>query len=99
MYVNPYLNALLAGAYIGAIALFMQFIETIRHDTPDTILDGMAFLSLFVFSAAVMAFLFFYQPASLLLSGRRDEAVSYFLKTLGTFGLMTIVVLFFGSMQ
>lgn len=96
---NPFTNAVAASAYIGAVALFMHFIESLRHDTPDTLVDGMGFISLFVFSAAVMAFLFFYQPAVRLIDGKKSEAVSYFLKTLGIFGLITVVVLTLVSIQ
>lgn len=77
----------------------MQFIQSLRHDTPDTLLDSMGVLSLFVLSAAVMAFLFFYQPVSLLIENKKTEAVSYFLKTLGTFGVVTVLVLTLVSMQ
>lgn len=93
------MNAIAAAAYIGAVVLFMHYIQSIRHDTPDTLLDGMGVISLFVFSAAVMAFLFFYQPALKLLENRRVEAVSYFLKTLGIFGAITAVVLILVSLQ
>jgi len=96
---NPALNAVAAAAYIGAVALFMHFIESIRHDTPDTLLDGMGILSLVVFSAAVMAFLFFYQPVLKLIENQKAEAVSYFLKTLGIFGIITVVVLALVSLQ
>jgi NADH:ubiquinone oxidoreductase subunit 6 (subunit J) len=96
---NPLLNAAAASAYIGAVAVFMGFIESIRHDTPDTLLDGMGFISLFVFSAAVMAFLFFYQPALKLLENKRAEAVAYFLKTLAIFGAITVAVLALVSLQ
>jgi len=96
---NPFLNAVAAAAYIGAVALFMRFIESIRHDTPDTYVDGMGFISLFVFSVAVMAFLFFYQPAVRLIENKKAEAASYFLKTLGIFGVITIVLLTFVSLQ
>jgi hypothetical protein len=99
MKLNPYLTAALASSYIGATALFIHFISGIRHDTPDTIIDGMAFISLFVFSAAVMAFIFFYQPTILLIANKKEEAITYFLKTLGTFGAITILVLIFVSMQ
>lgn len=55
---NPILNATLAALYISAVALFMRFIESHRHDTPDTLLDSMGVISLLVFSVAIMAFLF-----------------------------------------
>jgi NADH:ubiquinone oxidoreductase subunit 6 (subunit J) len=96
---SPVLNAAAAVAYIGAVALFMHFIGSLRHDTPDTLLDGMGVMSLAVFSAAVMAFLFFYQPVLLLLEKKKAEAVSYFLKTLGAFGVVTAIVLTLVSLQ
>lgn len=96
---NPLLNALAASSYIGAVVLFLHFIESVRRDTPDTILDGLGVISLFVFSAAVMAFLFFYQPALRLIENKRSEAVSYFLQTLGIFGLITVTVLTLVSIQ
>lgn len=87
---NPLLNAIGATTYIGAVALLMQFIQSLRHDTPDTPLDGMGVLSLLVFSAAVMALLFFYQPIVLLSENKQKEALLYFLKTLGAFGVITL---------
>lgn len=96
---NPFINALMASGYIGAVVLFLHFIESLRHDTPDTFVDGMAAISLFVFSAAVMAFLFFYQPALKLIENKKTEAVSYFLKTLGIFGVMTVTMLTLASLQ
>ena len=96
---NPLLSAVSASAYIGAIASFMQFIGSIRHDTPDTIYDVMGVFSLFTFSAAVMAFLFFYQPILKLIEGKKGEAVSYFLKTIGIFGLITVAILALVSLQ
>ncbi|MDB5237592.1 MAG: hypothetical protein JWL88_694 [Parcubacteria group bacterium] len=93
------MNAIAAAAYISGVALFMQFIQSLRHDTPDTLLDGMGILSLLVFSAAVMAFLFFYQPVLRLVEDKRAEAVSYFLKTLGIFGVLTLAILTLVSMQ
>jgi hypothetical protein len=44
-----------------------------------------------------MAFLFFYRPAVLLIENKREEAVSFFLKTLGTFGVITIGLLFIAA--
>jgi hypothetical protein len=96
---NPFLNAAAAVLYIGAVALFMRYIESIRADTPDTFIDGIGFLSLFVTSAAVMAFLFFYRPAALLIEHKQAEAVAYFLKTLAIFGTVTVVALTLASLQ
>lgn len=96
---NSFMSAFGALAYIGSVVLFIHYLESVRHDTPDTLLDGLGFLSLLVFSAAVMAFLFFYQPVLLLIEHKQKEAVSYFLKTLLTFGLTTVTILTLVSLQ
>ncbi len=90
---TPFLSAVTAVAYIAGVALFLQFIQSVRQDTPDTIFDGMGFISLFVFSAAIMAFLFFYQPLVRLVDNKKSEALFYFLKTILIFGLITTGVL------
>ena len=90
---NPFLNAAGAAAYIWGIGLLIGHIARLHHDTPDNLVGSVAALSLLVFSAAVMAFLFFYRPVVLLLENKRDEAVSFFLKTLGTFGAITLLAI------
>lgn len=96
---HPFINALAASAYIAIVVRFIHFLESFRHDTPDTLIDGMGAISLLVFSAAVMAFLFFYHPVCLLMDSKRQEAVSYFIKTLGLFGLITIGILTLVTLQ
>lgn len=96
---HPSLNAAAAITYILIVALFMRFIESVRHDTPDTFVDAMGILSLLVCSAAVMGFLFFYQPIRLLIEKQPKEAVTYFLKTLGIFSIITIDILTVVSLQ
>ena len=54
----------------------------------ETLFIPMAMLSLFVLSAAVMGFLFIYHPATLFLEGKKNEALSHFSKTVGTFALI-----------
>ena len=90
---NPFLNAAGAAVYIWGIGLLIGHIARLHHDTPDNMVGSIAALSLLVFSAAVMGFLFFYRPAVLLVENKRDEAVSFFLKTLGTFGVITLLVI------
>ncbi len=99
MKLYPYLHAFAALAYIMLLALFMRFIESIRHDTPDTFIDGIGFLSLFVFSAVVMAFLFFYQPIKLLIEHKPREASTFFLTTLASFGVAVAILLVLVSLQ
>lgn len=89
---NPFINALLAVAYITAVASFMFFSPKFE-DAMLGVLVPMAVLSLFVLSAAVMGFVFFYQPIILFIDGKRQEAVRLFGQTLGIFAVSTVVLL------
>lgn len=88
---NPFVHGIGASVYILGLVLLINHIAALHHDTPDNLLGSIAALSLFVFSAATMAFLFFYRPVVLLIDNKKTEAVSFFLKTLGTFGLITLL--------
>lgn len=86
---NPFVNAALAAAYVWSVVLLMSHIASLHRDTPDNAVGTAAALSLLVLSASVMAFLFFYRPVTLLLEGKRKEAVSFFILTVLAFGAMT----------
>jgi len=90
---NPYTNALLAGLYIVFVVLLITYGPAYVRDKPDTILAPMAMLSLLVFSVALMGYLFFLQPIAMYLEGQKSEAVELFTKTLGTFAVITIIVI------
>ncbi|MDO8561652.1 MAG: hypothetical protein Q7S05_02375 [bacterium] len=89
---NPYVNALLASGYITLVssALYWgpQYIGRI-----DSVFAPIAFLSLFVLSAAVMGFLFFFQPIQMYLEAEKKEAVNLFLKTLAVFAGITAALI------
>jgi hypothetical protein len=88
---NPYLNAVYASAYImGVVLLMSRFVDGAADNT---ILMPITMLSLLVLSVSVMAFLFFYLPASMLLEGRRQEALAFFTRMLGTFAAITVLLL------
>lgn len=89
---NPYLNAVGAAAYIWGVGFLINYISSLHHDTPDNLVGSIAFLSLLVFSAAVMGFLFFYRPVALLIENKKNDAMLFFLKTLGAFGVLTLLV-------
>ncbi len=92
MKINPFLNALGAVVYILMVVGIISALQS--PNTPDTeILAPVFLLSLFVLSAAVMAFLFFYQPFKLYFDNHRKEALVYFMKTVGYFA--TVVLLSF----
>ncbi len=88
---NPFINAACATAYISFIALFMTFGNQL-FGPKDTILTPIAVLSLFTLSAAVMAYLFLYQPLLLLLDGHKKQAATLFLRTVGAFAGITALV-------
>ena len=89
---NPYINALSAFLYIVAIASLM-FYGTKNLPGPDSVIAPIAVVSLFTLSAAVMGYIFGYQPLLLFLDGKRKEAVNLFLKTVATFAGITTVIL------
>jgi hypothetical protein len=51
------------------------------------------FVSLFTLSAAVMGYLFLYQPLLLLIDGHKKSAVNLFLQTVAVFGAVTFFIL------
>ena len=90
---NPYINALAATAYIVFVVLLITYGPAYVRDRPDTILAPMAMLSLLVFSVALMGYLFFLQPIQMFLEGQKREAVELFTKTLGSFAVITGIIL------
>ena len=89
---NPLINALAASAYIVLIALVMNW-GTKLAAHPDTFIAPIAVISLFTLSAAIMGYLFCYQPAQLYFDGKKKAAVSLFLQTVAVFGAITALVL------
>ena len=89
---NPMINAFGASAYILLVASILNLISRTHGDKPDTFFAPVAFLSLFTLSVAIMAYLFFYQSIQLFIDGKKKEAVNFFLKTVGTFGAITIII-------
>ncbi len=87
---NPIINALGASIYIALVASLM-FYGPKFADTKDTVLAPIAMISLFTFSAAVMGFIFLSGPFQMYLDGDKGGAVNFFLKTLATFGLITVL--------
>lgn len=93
LFKNPFLNSIYAEGYIILVAVGMQYVA--KPDTPDNFFTPIAALSLFVLSAAIMAFLFAGEPLQLYLDGKKKQAIIFFLKTLITFALLTVVVFIF----
>lgn len=81
---SPYLYAFGAALYIAVIVFVMDAIEGVI-DEAGSIFAPMVVLSLLVLSVATMGFLFFSEPLFLFMANKKQETVTFFLKTLGTF--------------
>ena len=94
MSTNPIYNAILAIAYIALLVSGVFYgSEYLDGVIQETIFLPMGFLATFVLSAALMGYLFLYQPLLMLLDGRKEEAVKLFLKTVGAFAVATALVI------
>jgi hypothetical protein len=91
---NPILNALAASLYIVVVGLVMFYGPRMagRANTPSVIVP-IAVISLFTLSAAVMGYVFLYQPLQLFLEGDKRSAVSLFLRTVAVFAGITLLLL------
>jgi hypothetical protein len=89
---NPFINALAATVYIVLVALVMRYGSQFAQPE-DTVFAPIAFISLFTLSAAVMGYLFVYQPLQVYMEGDKKGAVTLFLQTTGIFAVITIVAL------
>lgn len=87
---NPFLNGVLASAYIFLVVMIMF---TAGKSIPeDNFLAPVAFISTFTLSAAVMGYLFVLTPLELFLTNKKQEGVRFFLKTLGVFAVITSII-------
>lgn len=93
MFKKPFFNALLAAAYIVTLVSAMNFASTYLREVPDNAFMPMGMLSLLTLSVALMAYLFFYQPVTMLLDGQREQAVRFFLQTVAYFAGATALVI------
>lgn len=84
-------NAVLTASYISCIALFLSYASKIfGPDEPKNVLVPIMMLSLLVFSAALVGVLIFGKPIMWYLDGKKKEAVSLLLYTLGIFFIITL---------
>ncbi len=89
---NPLINALGASGYIGLVVTLLHLVSSTQKNKPDTAFAPVAFLSLLTLSAAVMTYLFFYQPVVLFIEGEKKAAVDLFIKTVLVFGVFTLII-------
>ena len=89
---NPIINAGAAIVYIIVVASVMWY-GTKFSGPQNSVLAPIAAISLFSLSAAVMGYIFLFQPAQLYFDGKKKVAVDLFIKTLAIFAAITAVIL------
>ena len=92
---NPIINALAGLLYI-VLVVSVLFNAQFFMGQEESILIPIAMLSLFVFSAASMAYIFLYEPLQLFLEGKKKESVNLFLKTLFAFAASAFALIAIG---
>ena len=90
---NPLINALSASVYIILVVSVMTFMTQPLRNKPDTFFAPITVLFILTLSVAIMAYLFFYQPVMFFIEGKKKAAVDLFVKTVGIFAIITVVVL------
>jgi len=91
------INAFLAELYIVLLVFFIHYGVALDGET-ETLLAPIIMLSLFVFSAAVMGYLFLFHPIELYMQGKRKEAISLFLQTILWLGLLILLLIPLGGL-
>jgi hypothetical protein len=86
---NPFLNALAAAGYIACLGLLAQYGLPNIPEPVSPLPAIITFLSVFVFSVAVMGYTLLSMPLRLLIEGEKKEAIALFLKTLLAFALVS----------
>ncbi|MFA5052486.1 MAG: hypothetical protein WC565_00270 [Parcubacteria group bacterium] len=89
---NAIVNASLAAAYIVAVSFVMFNSSKFFGGFENTIFVPILMLCLLVFSVALMGALIFGRPVMWYIDGKKKEAVSLLLCTLGVFFLFIIVI-------
>ena len=90
----PFINAFFAISYIVIVSLIL-YSGTVFKVGNNSVIAPIALISLFTFSAAIMGYLFLYQPFIFYFDGKKKQALDLFFQTLLIFGGITIAVFIF----
>ena len=89
---NPFYNAGTALLYIILVVTGISIGGKLAGNSEGNYLIPIGMLSLFVLSAAIMAYIFLYKPIIMLLEGKRKEAIRLFISTIAVFAGITFIV-------
>lgn len=88
---NPFINAIAGLIYITLVASIMFF--GLEHAEPgNSVIVPIAVLSLFSLSAAMMGYIFLFQPVQLYLDGKKKQATTLLVHTTLIFAAITTVI-------
>lgn len=85
---TPLMRAVAAAAYIVGIVFVIHGLSRFE----DNLLFPMTFLSLLVLSALAMGYLFVWEPLRLYLDNKKEEAVKFFVRTVGYFAVFAVAI-------
>ena len=88
-----FVNSVITALYVVLVALFMNSLEGSSSNST-TVFIPITMLMLFVFSAAFTSSMVFGRPIIWYLDGKKREALSLLLYTLGILMIVTVVFLF-----
>ncbi len=90
---NPLINSLVALIYIVLVVFIVNIIGENEVNTGIAqYITPILVLSLFTLSAAIMGYIFCYQPLRLFLEGEKEKAVKLFIKTVLIFAVIIFCV-------
>lgn len=88
---NPIVNALVGLSYIVVVVSGLYYSSALDIPEPNVFIP-ITVLSLFVFSAATMGYIFLSEPLQLFLDGKKKEGIDLFLTTLAAFAVSAFVL-------
>lgn len=88
---NPFINALVALIYIVLVVFIVNIVGENEVNTGAAqYITPIMILSMFTLSAAIMGYIFCYQPLRLFLEGEKEKAVKLFIKTVLIFAVIIL---------
>ncbi|KKP65430.1 MAG: hypothetical protein UR61_C0024G0005 [candidate division WS6 bacterium GW2011_GWE1_34_7] len=91
---NPFYNAFAAILYIVAVVFTVNLIDELEtNEGLGQYVMPILVISILTLSVAVMGYIFFFQPLKLFLDGKKEQAISFFLKTVGTFAIIIFCII------
>lgn len=92
---NPFINAFSGLLYIVSVVSLIFYSSNFHIKEPNIFIP-ITMLSLLVFSASLMGYVFLYQPLQLFLEGEKKKGVDLFLQTLGVFAVSAAALVLVG---